>query len=208
MIDGHARQTPVNRVHQHGHKPFIGHSLDELFRRRNPHDEYPVRAGPTTAVPEHARPIVGTKAAGVGELTASLAVRARGAANPNKALEQFVAGAGTTSLAFDSASWLSTVQASASWDTASWDTASWEDASWDTASWEDASWEDASWLDASWNDASWLDASWLDASWEDAAEGDASSDPAVYTMSVGDASALAGDPALATDPSVLPPATP
>jgi serine protease AprX len=154
-----------------------------------------------------ARPLAGTRAGGVGEVTSSLAAMARSTPNPNAGLDKFVAGT-LTGPAFDSASWLSVVQANASWDTASWDTASWLDASWDTASWEDASWDTASWEDASWLDASWEDASWLDASWEDAAEGDATTDLSAYAMTSTDAAALTSDPALATDPSVLPPSTP
>jgi serine protease AprX len=160
-----------------------------------------------------ARPLAsGIRSGGVGEVTASRAVRASGQANPNRALEQFVSGVGTTALAFDSASWLDAATANASWDSASWDSASWLDASWDSASWLDASWDSASWLDASWDSASWLDASWLDASWEDVAEGDATSDPSAYTLDAAGATAVVADPLLAPDdpsavlpPDVLPP---
>ena len=153
-----------------------------------------------------ARPLPnGITSGGVGEVTASKAVRQNGSANPNAALERFVLAAGTSSQAFDTASWLDAVKTSASWDSASWDTASWLDASWDSASWLDASWDSASWLDASWLDASWLDASWLDASWEDVAEGDATSDSGQYDLGTADLVDLTSDPLLAPDPSVLPP---
>jgi serine protease AprX len=153
-----------------------------------------------------ARPLPkGALGGGVGEVTVTKANKTAGTANPNKALERFLLNAGTTSQAFDSASWLDAAKTSASWDSASWVDASWLDASWDTASWDSASWDSASWLDASWDSASWLDASWLDASWEDAAEADATSDPSVYTMTSADAADAASDPLLAPDPSVLPP---
>jgi serine protease AprX len=106
---------------------------------------------------------------GVGGVNAYRAAMLTSAPNPNLALRKFV----TSDLRFDSASWLATVQASASWADASWADASWADASWSTASWADASWAAASWADASWADASWADASWADASWADnAGDGD------------------------------------
>ncbi|MHB8642600.1 MAG: S8 family serine peptidase [Gaiellaceae bacterium] len=156
-----------------------------------------------------ARPLPGgLQSGGVGETTASKAVRANGMANPNKALEQFVLNAGTSSQSFDSANWIATVQTNASWDSASWDTASWLDASWNTASWLDASWNTASWLDLSYGSASWLDASWVDASWEDAAGGDLSADPTQFTFDPSQTTDLTNDPLLAPDPSVLPPVAP
>jgi serine protease AprX len=153
-----------------------------------------------------ARPLPnGNAGGGVGEVTATKAVRQSGAANPNGALEQFVSGVGTTSVAFDSASWLDLAQTNASWDSASWDSASWLDASWDSASWESASWDTASWLDMSYGSASWLDASWLDASWEDAAAADITSDPTYLAFDPSQLADLTSDPLLAPDPSVLPP---
>ncbi|HKC21911.1 MAG TPA: S8 family serine peptidase [Gaiellaceae bacterium] len=105
---------------------------------------------------------------GVGGVNAYRAAMLNSAPNPNLALRKFV----TSDLRFDAASWLSTVQASASWADASWADASWADASWSAASWADASWADASWADASWADASWADASWADASWADTSQAD------------------------------------
>jgi serine protease AprX len=105
---------------------------------------------------------------GVGGVNAYRAAMLSSAPNPNLALRKFV----TSDLRFDSASWLATVQANASWADASWADASWADASWSAASWADASWADASWADASWAEASWADASWADASWADNADGD------------------------------------
>jgi serine protease AprX len=153
-----------------------------------------------------ARPLPnGTSGGGVGEVTATKAVRESGAANPNQALEQFVSGVGTTAVAFDSASWLDLAKTNASWDSASWDSASWLDASWDSASWESASWDSASWLDASWDSASWLDASWVDASWEDAATAEITTDPTQLAFDPSQLTDLTSDPLLAPDPSVLPP---
>jgi serine protease AprX len=105
---------------------------------------------------------------GVGGVNAYRAAMLSSAPNPNLALRRFL----TSDLRFDSASWLSTVQANASWADASWADASWADASWSAASWADASWADASWADASWADASWADASWADTSQADGADGD------------------------------------
>jgi subtilisin family serine protease len=109
---------------------------------------------------------------GVGGVNAYRAAMLSSAPNPNLALRKFVA----SDLRFDSASWLSTVQANASWADASWADASWATASWSAASWADASWADASWADASWADASWADASWADASWADASWADGADD--------------------------------
>jgi serine protease AprX len=105
---------------------------------------------------------------GVGGVNAYRAAMLSSAPNPNLALRKFV----TSGMLFDSAAWLSTVQANASWADASWADASWADASWSAASWADASWADASWADASWADASWADASWADASWADNVDGE------------------------------------
>jgi serine protease AprX len=119
---------------------------------------------------------------GVGGVNAYRAAMLSSAPNPNLALRKFV----TSDLRFDSASWLATVQASASWADASWADASWADASWSTASWADASWADASWADASWADASWADASWADASWADGANGErVGTQPAVSGAAIG-----------------------
>jgi serine protease AprX len=118
---------------------------------------------------------------GVGGVNAYRAAMLSSAPNPNLALRKFV----TSSLSFDAASWLSTVQANASWADASWADASWADASWSAASWADASWADASWADASWADASWADASWADTSQADGADGDGTgSQPAATSAAV------------------------
>jgi serine protease AprX len=102
-------------------------------------------------------------ALGVGIVSASAAVSADGAANPNAGLNQFVTTDTTTGLkTFDSASWASAATANASWNSASWSTASWAAASWSTASWASASWSTASWASASWSTASWAAASWAE----------------------------------------------
>jgi serine protease AprX len=118
---------------------------------------------------------------GVGGVNAYRAATLSSAPNPNLALRKFV----TSDLRFDSASWLATVQATASWADASWADASWADASWSAASWADASWADASWADASWADASWADASWADASWADNVDGDGNgAQPAASSVAI------------------------
>jgi serine protease AprX len=128
---------------------------------------------------------------GVGGINAYGAAMLTSAPNANAALRKFVNSSGSGSeLRFDTASWLATVGANASWADASWADASWADASWSTASWADASWADASWADASWADASWADASWADASWadtsqEDGAEGETvGNQPAVSASTI------------------------
>jgi serine protease AprX len=118
---------------------------------------------------------------GVGGVNAYRAAMLNSAPNPNLALRKYV----TSDLRFDATSWLSTVQANASWADASWADASWADASWSAASWADASWADASWADASWADASWADASWADTSQADGADGDgAGSQPSATSAAV------------------------
>jgi serine protease AprX len=124
---------------------------------------------------------------GVGGVSAYRAAMLSYAPNPNLALRQFVNSSGPGGeLRFDAPSWLSTVQANASWADASWADASWADASWSAASWADASWTAASWADASWADASWADASWADASWADNADGEtAGAQPALSPGVIG-----------------------
>ena len=117
---------------------------------------------------------------GVGGVNAYRAAMLTSAPNPNLVLRRFVTG----DQRFDAASWLATVQASASWADASWADASWADASWSAASWADASWADASWADASWADASWADASWADASWADSAGDGVGSQPAASSAAI------------------------
>jgi serine protease AprX len=117
---------------------------------------------------------------GVGGVNAYRAAMLSSAPNPNLVLRKFV----TSDLRFDAASWVATVQASASWADASWADASWADASWSAASWADASWAEASWADASWADASWADASWADASWADGADDGAGAQPAVSLAAI------------------------
>jgi serine protease AprX len=110
---------------------------------------------------------------GVGGVDAYAAASLSSAPNPNVALRPYVTSSGSGGeLRFDAASWMSGVQANASWADASWADASWAAASWSAASWADASWAEASWADASWADASWADASWADASWADSARAD------------------------------------
>jgi serine protease AprX len=113
------------------------------------------------------------RAAGLGELTASRAVSATYAPNPNLGLEQFLTqspdGSGT---AFDSQSWASSAQANMSWNSMSWSSQSWSDQSWSDQSWASMSWADMSWSSMSWTDMSWTDMSWADMCAEDGAEGD------------------------------------
>jgi serine protease AprX len=140
--------------------------------------------------------------AGVGELNAARAANMPNPPNPNRSLNAFlVSASGGSGTVWDAASWESTVQGNASWDSASW-----VDASWLDASWLDASWESASWVDASWLDAAMADASWNDASWEDNAEGDASIS-STFTLDPADQAELLADPTLAVPPDALPPST-
>jgi serine protease AprX len=112
-----------------------------------------------------ARPTAAGMALGVGELNAKAAFDVLSPPNPNLGLNQFVGPDGTGGVAFDSASWANSANASASWNQASWNQASWANASWNAASWNQASWNQASWSSASWNAASWAAASWAAASW-------------------------------------------
>ena len=112
-----------------------------------------------------AQPTAAGPALGVGEVNAKAATQVSNPPNPNLALNEFVAADGSGGLAFDAASWASTAQAYASWNSASWNSASWAAASWNAASWANASWAAASWAAASWNSASWAAASWAAASW-------------------------------------------
>jgi subtilisin family serine protease len=102
---------------------------------------------------------------GVGELNAKAAFDVSSPPNPNLGLNEFVGADGTGGVAFDSASWANSANASASWNQASWNQASWNQASWANASWNAASWNQASWNQASWSSASWNAASWAAASW-------------------------------------------
>jgi len=143
---------------------------------------------------------------GVGQLNAGRAGDLKSTPpSPSLALNKFLVSSGSGGLAFDSASWASTVTANASWAAASWADASWAAASWSAASWASASWSAASWADASWADASWAEASWADSAVEDAAEGDATG--TVPDMSATDFADLQSDPDLAL-PAALVPALP
>ena len=66
---------------------------------------------------------------GVGELNAKAAFDVSSPPNPNLGLNQFVGADGTGGVAFDSASWANSANASASWNQASWNQASWNQAS-------------------------------------------------------------------------------
>ena len=136
-------------------------------------------------------------AAGLGEITATRAVAANFAPNPNKGLEQFVTTSSSSGSVFDSMSWASAAKASKSWNSMSWSDQSWSDQSWSDQAWQAMSWTDMSWTDMSWTDMSWTDMSWTDMSSEDAAEGDSISGSAGVQVDATDLAAAATDPDLA-----------
>jgi serine protease AprX len=138
------------------------------------------------------------KAAGGGELTATRAVAATYAPNPNLALDRFVKSAsGGSGVVFDSMSWANAAKADMSWNSMSWSSQSWSDQSWSDQSWASMSWSSMSWSSMSWTDMSWTDMSWTDMSSEDAAEGDAVSGSAGYVLGAADIAAAAADPSVA-----------
>jgi serine protease AprX len=148
------------------------------------------------------------KAAGLGEITASRAVAANFAPNPNKGLDRFVtANVATGGVSFDSMSWASAAKADMSWNSMSWTDQSWSDQSWSDQAWGAMSWTDMSWTDMSWTDMSWTDMSWTDLSAEDAAEGDAAVDPSHITADASDIAAAATDPDTAVTVDGIDPAT-
>jgi serine protease AprX len=145
--------------------------------------------------------------AGLGELTASRAVAATAAPNPNAGLERFVnTPAGATSPVFDALGWVTAAKGNKSWNSMSWTDQSWSDMSWTDQSWSDMSWAEMSWTDMSWTDMSWTDMSWTDMSSEDAAEGDNLNGEAGYVASTDTSVDAATDPDTAvpvdgTDPA-------
>ena len=147
------------------------------------------------------------RAAGLGEITASRAVAANFAPNPNKGLEQFVSMTDPSGPVFDSMSWASAAKGSMSWNSMSWTDQSWSDQSWSDQAWQAMSWTDMSWTDMSWTDMSWTDMSWADMSNEDAAEGDSISGSDGVQLGAGDLAAAATDPDLAVPVDGLDPAT-
>jgi hypothetical protein len=124
---------------------------------------------------------------GVGQINGTRSALFDGAANPNKALTQFVHRADDGSYAFDAVSWTDV-----SWSDVSWDAVSWSD-----VSWADVSWDAVSWSDVSWADVSWSDVSWADVSWEDGAEGEFL-DGDGFELTPSEADAAAADPDLLT----------
>jgi serine protease AprX len=139
-----------------------------------------------------ARPINATDwPIGVGELNAVKASTYSNPPNPNAALDAFlVADPATGELVFDAASWNSTVQGDASWNSASWNSASWNSASWNSESWNSASWNSASW-----NSESYAAASLNDSALEDAVLGDINGTEG-YALTPEEQAALDADPDL------------
>jgi serine protease AprX len=149
-----------------------------------------------------------SRAAGLGELTASRAVWGMYAPNANAGLDRFVSTpAGASSPVFDAQSWASAAQASMSWNSMSWTDQSWSDMSWTDQSWSDMSWAEMSWTDMSWTDMSWTDMSWTDMSNEDAAEGDNLSGTDGYVATTDTAVAASTDPDTAVPVDGIDPAT-
>jgi serine protease AprX len=146
------------------------------------------------------------KGAGLGEITASRAVMANWAPNPNKGLERFVTSSGTSGTVFDAMSWASAAKASMSWNSMSWTDQSWSDQSWSDQAWNSMSWTDMSWNSMSWTDMSWTDMSWTDLSQEDAAEGDAAAGTPGILLDSGDLAAAIVDPDTAVPVDGLSPA--
>jgi serine protease AprX len=150
--------------------------------------------------------------AGVGEINAQRSAEVKDPPNPNLALNRFIvtdtnssgSGSGTTTRAFDAASWSDLARNSVAWDSASWSDVSWSDVSWSDASWSDVSWSDVSWSDVSWSDV--LAAS--DVTKEDAAGGDNTVPGSDYELSADDLALIALDPDLMPAPPPPPPALP
>jgi serine protease AprX len=155
-----------------------------------------------------ARAVRGTtsKAAGLGEVTATRAVGSTLTPNPNGALDRFVTGSGGAGNSFDAMSWASAAKASMSWNSMSWADQSWSDLSWSDQAWDAMSWADMSWSSMSWADMSWADMSWADMSQEDAAEGDAASLTQI-TADATDKASAATDPDTAVPVDALSPTT-
>ena len=129
--------------------------------------------------------------AGVGEVNAWKASLVTNPANPNKALNRYLAeDSATGTMAFDAVSWADDARASVSWD---------------AVSWADVSWADVSWADVSWSDVSWADVSWADVlavadvSWEDAAGNETEPAGGDYLMNAEVDAELATDPELNPD---------
>jgi len=137
------------------------------------------------------------KAAGLGEITASRAVTANYAPNPNIGLERFISSSGGPGSSFDAMSWANSAKSDMSWNSMSWNSQSWSDLSWSDQSWASMSWADMSWNSMSWTDMSWADMSWADSSQEDAAEGDSVAGTAGYQADPADIAEAATDPSTA-----------
>ena len=137
------------------------------------------------------------KAAGLGEITASRAVTATYAPNPNVGLERFLSTSGGSGFSFNAMSWANSAKSDMSWNSMSWNSQSWSDQSWSDQSWASMSWADMSWNSMSWTDMSWADMSWADSSQEDAAEGDTTAGTAGYQADPADIAEAATDPSIA-----------
>ncbi len=140
------------------------------------------------------------RAAGAGELTASRALIASYAPNPNLQLDQFVSTpTGGTSPVWDWQSWANAAKANMSWNSQSWSSQSWSDQSWSDQSWASYSGTTMSWSSMSWSDQSWSDLasvaeSSTDMVSEDAAEGDSLAGTDGYVATTTTPTDTAADP--------------
>jgi serine protease AprX len=145
---------------------------------------------------------------GMGELDAAAAANLTGAANPNRALNRFLAADpnGGAAPVFNAVAWSDAAKASVSWDAVAWSDVSWSSVAWGDVAWSDVAWSDVSWEDTSaLADVAWDDVSWQDVSREDNAEGDAAQDPSAYALDDADVAELNADPTLAVAAELLPP---
>jgi serine protease AprX len=144
---------------------------------------------------------INPRAAGVGEITASRAVAATYAPNPNIGLNRYLGAdpMGGALPVFDAQSWASSAKTDMSWNSMSWTSQSWSDMSWsDQAFAANAmSWADQSWASMSWADMTASVMSWADMAEEDAAEGDVATSTDGYEATAAETAAALSDPSLA-----------
>jgi serine protease AprX len=118
-----------------------------------------------------ARPLANnSRAAGMGEITATRAAVMTSPPNPNHALEKYLSSTtmyGTSFTYFNALAWTDAAKT-----TSAWDSLAWTDLAWTDLAWTDLAWTDLAWTDVSTTDLAWSDMAWTDLAREDVAEGD------------------------------------
>jgi serine protease AprX len=114
-----------------------------------------------------ALPLVGSRAAGVGEADVNAAVASDVAPNPNLALNQFVVNDGSGNVSFDGAAWYGVASTNSTWDESTWTESGWAESTWDESTWSESTWSESSWTESTWTESTWTESSWTESTWSE-----------------------------------------